>query len=175
MEYFPGDKVKLTSDIIPHEKNNTLIVTDYATEKNDKVKVKSQITGNEYRVYQDEISKINESKNIIKEIKESILIGRVLLEKGDKIKILTESITFDDIIDIFNQNKSSKEVIGLVNYIAKNRDKYQGEIKDFTDWFLDAADESDLENIDRIIKKNDPSETFDNLPSNSWSFYKAYA
>jgi hypothetical protein len=117
------------------------------------------------------------SPNNLVTIQESVIIEsgskKILLEKGNKIKILTEQLTWDDVVEIINSENLSKETVGLVNFIDKNRNKYIDQINDFVDWFGDISD--DIDNMDRIIKKNDPSETFDKVPSENWSYYKAYA
>ena len=101
--------------------------------------------------------------SIIK-IEENIIINeKVLLEKGDKIKILKEqSFDFDDIFAIVNSSGISKEFKGLINYVNKNRNKFSAQdIKDFVDWFNEIED---IDMMDQIIKKHLPTDTFENLP-----------
>ncbi len=115
-------------------------------------------------------------KNQTIKLKESVIVGNMLLEKGDMIKILTESYDWDDIVSIVNNENFSKETKGIVNFINKNRDTYKDEIKDFIAWFNEGSDYPDWnETMDKLIKKNVPSETGFSLPNEKWDYYRTFA
>lgn len=113
-------------------------------------------------------------------LKESVFVTikgeKVLLEKGEKVRVLKESYDWDDIVDTANKEGLNPKVKGIINFIDKNRDKYKSDIKNFVDWWNDELDDADLDVIETLIKQNPPSETgFDNLPSDDWKYYLKFA
>lgn len=118
--------------------------------------------------------KISSKLPIIK-INETVLVNsNILLEKGDKIRILKESYNFDDICRICNHEKCSIEIRGLLNYINANKGKYKNDINDFEDYFNNDL-EGNIEDLDNIVKSHKPMDSMSGLPSNDWSFFRKFA
>lgn len=89
---------------------------------------------------------------------------------------LKESLDWDDIVDLARREKLNPKIIGFVNFIDKNKDKYKKDIKNFVDWWNEELDDADLDTIEKLIAKNPPEETgFEKLPAEDWKFYTKYA
>lgn len=120
-----------------------------------KIYVREVGSGREYSVYGDELTESNKKENK---------------------NILNESYDWEDIVDIAKKEKLNPKVIGFVNFIDKNKDKYKKDIKNFVDWWNESLSDADINTIEKLIVKNDPEETgFDNLPKEDWKFYTKYA
>ena len=109
-------------------------------------------------------------------IKEAVCVnGEIILEKGDKIRMV-ETYTWEDIVDLAKKNHMAKEVVGFINFINKNQEKYKDDIQSFVDWWNDEASMLNIDDLEDTIKNNPPEDTgFENLPSNDWSYFKKLA
>lgn len=117
--------------------------------------------------------------NQIVAITETILVDeKVFLEKGDRIKILAEAnFDWEDIVVLIRANEFPKEFKGLVNYVNTNRNKFSREdINDFIDWYNEFDSTEDADRIvAQAVKQFPPTDMFENLPTNDWKYFKAYA
>jgi hypothetical protein len=87
-------------------------------------------------------------------------------------KKLKESLDWDDIVKLSKEEKLDPKVVGFINFINKNQDKYKADIQNFIFWWNEELEDADLDTIEKLIAKNAPEETgFEGLPSNEWSYY----